>query len=82
MAEMLTDEVWGIPRRWDVLARDTVGKQLLRAANSIGANIAEGSGRARFFWNLIWVKDHPPVPWHNSGASSVLRQQARRVACY
>ena len=32
-------------RTWDALARDTVGKQLVRAADSIGANIAEGSGR-------------------------------------
>jgi hypothetical protein len=28
-----------------MLARDTVGKQLVRAVDSIGANIAEGSGR-------------------------------------
>ena len=31
--------------RWDNFARDTVGKQLVRAADGIGANIAEGSGR-------------------------------------
>ena len=29
----------------DYLARDTVGKQLIRVADSIGANLAEGSGR-------------------------------------
>jgi four helix bundle protein len=28
-----------------MFAKDTVGKQLVRAADSIGANIAEGSGR-------------------------------------
>lgn len=44
-AEALADEVWTIVRRWDVMARDTVGKQLVRAADGIGANIAEGSGR-------------------------------------
>jgi four helix bundle protein len=27
------------------LAQDTVGKQIIRSADSIGANIAEGSGR-------------------------------------
>lgn len=45
LAEQLADEVWEIVRKWDMLARDTVGKQLVRAADSIGANIAEGSGR-------------------------------------
>ena len=30
---------------WGNLGRDTLGKQLIRAADSIGANIAEGSGR-------------------------------------
>ena len=34
---------WSI--EWVPLARDTVGKQLIRAADSIGANIAEGVGQ-------------------------------------
>jgi four helix bundle protein len=41
----LADEVWKMVRTWEMLARDTVGKQLVRAADSIGANLAEGSGR-------------------------------------
>jgi four helix bundle protein len=45
LAEQLADEVWKIVRPWELLARDTLGKQLVRAADSIGANIAEGSGR-------------------------------------
>jgi four helix bundle protein len=45
LSEQVADEVWRIVRKWDSLARDTVGKQLIRAADSIGANIAEGSGR-------------------------------------
>ncbi len=45
LSEQLADAVWDIVREWDILARDTVGKQLIRAADSIGANIAEGSGR-------------------------------------
>jgi four helix bundle protein len=31
--------------RWANFARDTIGKQIVRAADSIGANIAEGTGR-------------------------------------
>ena len=45
LAEELADAVWAIVLKWDALARDTVGKQLIRAADSIGANIAKGSGR-------------------------------------
>ena len=45
LAEKLADEVWEIVLKWNVMARDTVGKQLVRSADSVGANIAEGSGR-------------------------------------
>lgn len=31
--------------KWDYFAKDTVGKQFVRAADSISANIAEGFGR-------------------------------------
>jgi four helix bundle protein len=45
LAERLADEVWHIVARWETFPRDTLGKQLVREADSIGANIAEGSGR-------------------------------------
>ena len=45
LAEHLADKVWDVVRKWNGLARDTLGKQMVRAADSIGANIAEGSGR-------------------------------------
>jgi four helix bundle protein len=45
LSEQIADEVWSIVRKWVVLARDTIGKQLIRAADSIGANIAECSRR-------------------------------------
>lgn len=56
LAERLADDVWRMVRGWDGLARDTVGKQLVRAADSIGANIAEGSGRGSFADNKRFVK--------------------------
>jgi len=46
LAEDLADTIWEIVRKWDGLSRDTLGKQLIRAADSISANIAEGCGRA------------------------------------
>jgi four helix bundle protein len=44
-SETLADQIWHCAVNWDNFAKDTVGKQLVRAADSIGANIAEGSGR-------------------------------------
>jgi len=29
LSEMLADEIWGIVLKWNVFARDTVGKQLV-----------------------------------------------------
>ncbi|HYX27633.1 MAG TPA: four helix bundle protein [Pyrinomonadaceae bacterium] len=45
LAEVLADQIWNSVAVWDAFARETVGKQLVRAADSIGANTAEGSGR-------------------------------------
>jgi len=45
LAEAVADRVWGLVVPWDRFAKDTVGQQLVRAADSIGANIAEGTGR-------------------------------------
>lgn len=45
LAEHLADDVWNIVRTWNYFEKDTVGKQIVKAADSIGANIAEGSGR-------------------------------------
>lgn len=41
----LSNQVWEIAIAWDYFTKDTVGKQLVRAVDSISANIAEGFGR-------------------------------------
>ena len=45
LAERLADEIWDIVIKWDQLPRNTVGQQIVRSADGIGACIAEGSGR-------------------------------------
>ena len=57
LSEKLADELWRIVMHWDYFARDTVGKQLVRAGDSIGANIAEGTGRGSFQDNRRFVRN-------------------------
>jgi len=40
LSEKLADNVWNIVIAWDSFAKDTVGKQIVRSADSIGANIS------------------------------------------
>ena len=48
LAEELGDEIWEIVTGWNVFLKDTIGKQIVRSADSVSANIAEGYGR--FFY--------------------------------
>lgn len=45
LSEKLADQLWKMVVKWDWFAKDTIGKQLVKAGDSVGANIAEGSGR-------------------------------------
>ena len=47
-AEGIADAVWKRVVAWDEFARDVVGKQMARAIDSIGANIAESYGRFNY----------------------------------
>ncbi len=56
LSEELADYIWDIALNWDNFAKDTVGKQIVRSADSIGANIAEGAGRGSFQDNRRFIK--------------------------
>ncbi len=45
ISSTLSDEIWTIVNQWSILSKKTIGDQLIRAADSIAANIAEGEGR-------------------------------------
>ena len=56
LSEKLANEIWKIVKKWEYFAKDTVGKQIVRSADSIGANIAEGNGRYNILDNQRFVK--------------------------
>jgi four helix bundle protein len=56
LAEKLANEIWKIVQRWDHFAKDTLGKQIVRSGDSIGANIAEGLGRGSALDNRRFVR--------------------------
>jgi four helix bundle protein len=45
LAEELSDMVWQDFDRWSIKVQNTIGYQIIRASDSIAANIAEGYGR-------------------------------------
>ncbi|MFQ5583879.1 MAG: four helix bundle protein [Calditrichia bacterium] len=48
LAMIIADKIWNIVLEWDYFAKDTIGKQLVKAADSVAANLSEGYGR--FFY--------------------------------
>ncbi|WP_333407033.1 four helix bundle protein [Microcoleus sp. MON1_C1] len=56
LSERLADEIWQTVKTWEPFAKDTIGKQIVRSADSIGANIAEGVGRGSYQDNRRFVK--------------------------
>jgi four helix bundle protein len=56
LAEEIADLAWEVVVKWSQLAQNTVGRQLINAADSIGANIAEGTGRGSVAENRRFAK--------------------------
>jgi len=83
LSELISDKIWDIVMGWDYFAKDTIGKQICRAADSISANIAEGYGRYHF-------KENKNFCYYSRGSilevKSFLRKSKNRnlisEACY
>src|SRR5580698_7739146 len=56
LSEKLADKIWDIALGWNHFAKSTVGIQMVRSCDSIGANIAEGSGRGTYQDNRRFVR--------------------------
>jgi four helix bundle protein len=39
------EKIWNLVYKWDFFCKDTIGKQFVRAADSMAANLSEGFGR-------------------------------------
>jgi four helix bundle protein len=48
MSMELSDEIWDLVVKWNYFNKDTIGKQLVRSADSISANLSEGFGRYHY----------------------------------
>jgi four helix bundle protein len=56
LAEKISNEIWFIVKKRDDFAKDTRGQQIVRSADSVGANIAEGHGRYSYQNHQRFVK--------------------------
>jgi len=48
LAMEVGEEIWGEVIKWDYFAKQSVGIQLVKAADSIAANLSEGLGRYHY----------------------------------
>ncbi|MCK6619196.1 MAG: four helix bundle protein [Calditrichaceae bacterium] len=48
LAMEMAERIWNIVIKWDYFAKDVIGKQLMKAVDSMAANLSEGYGR--FFY--------------------------------
>lgn len=44
----IAERVWTIVYKWNYFEKDTIGKQLIRAIDSVAANLSEGYGRFHY----------------------------------
>jgi four helix bundle protein len=56
LAEKLADNIWKIVSEWDHFEKNAVGIQIVKSADSISANIAEGCGRFSHRDNAKFVR--------------------------
>jgi four helix bundle protein len=48
LAMAFGEKVWNVALNWTQFEKETIGKQLVKAADSVAANLSEGLGRYHF----------------------------------
>lgn len=48
LSEKLSDEIWKMVIKWEHFQKSTLGTQIVNAADGVGSNIAEGSGKGSY----------------------------------
>ena len=51
-AMSIGETIWSLVIPWDHFAKNTIGQQLIRSADSIAANLSEGHGRFHYKENI------------------------------
>ena len=72
LSEEIADAIWEITVRWDSFDRDTIGKQIVKSADSVGANIAEGCGR-------FGIQDNKRFGFYARGSLNETKHWLRRA---
>lgn len=52
----LSDRIWKVVIAWERFEKNTIGSQLIRAIDSVGANLSEGYGRGSKTDNARFAK--------------------------
>jgi four helix bundle protein len=52
LSMIMAEDIWQIVIKWDYFSKETLGKQLIRAVDSVAANLSEGFGRFHFKENI------------------------------
>lgn len=73
----LSNLLWSITSQWNYYEKDTVGKQFVRATDSIAANIAEGFGRFHkkdkiHFYRYSYGSTLEAIDWCNKAHARTL----------
>ena len=53
-AIIVGEKIWKVVDKWDFFAKDTMGKQIVKSADSIAANISEGYGRYHYKESIVF----------------------------
>lgn len=67
-----SNQIWDICLKWDYFVKKTIGDQLVRSADSISANLAEGYGR-------FYIKENIHFCYYSRGSLEETKDWLRKA---